>query len=58
MDKTMMIRYGGRAAGAFAAWKLLKGKAPGGIWGKLALVAAGWLAGGLAADAVATKAGP
>lgn len=58
MDKTMMIRWGGRAAGAVAAWKLLKGKVPGGMWGQLALVVAGWLAGGLAADAAAKKVGP
>jgi hypothetical protein len=51
----MAIRYAGRAAGAFLAWKLAAKKVPGGKWGALVVIAVGWLAGGLAADAAASK---
>ena len=54
----MLIRYAGRAAGALAAYKLAGKKVPGGWWGKIAVMAAGWLAGGLAADLAATKLAP
>jgi len=51
----MAIRYGGRAGGAFLAYKFLGGKVGGGTLGLVAVVALGWLAGGVAGDLAASK---
>jgi hypothetical protein len=52
-----VIQYGGRAAGAYFALKLLAGRVGGGALGAVAVIALGWLAGGLVADAVAKQVG-
>jgi hypothetical protein len=51
----MAIRYGGRAGGAFLAYKFLGSKVGGGTLGLAAVVALGWLAGGFVADMAAAK---
>lgn len=47
MDSSKIVGYGGRAAGAYLAYKHFGDKVPGGPW-VAALV--GWLAGGFLAD--------
>jgi len=48
----MVIKYGGRAAGAFLAHRFVK--LGGGLLGTAGVIAIGWLAGGFVADYFAT----
>lgn len=49
MDPSKILGYGGRAAGAWLAYKHLGSRVPGGPWVAAAI---GWLAGGIVVDHV------
>ncbi len=49
------IRYGGRAAGAYLAYKYGAKHMPGGTVGFLAAIVLGWLAGGYVTDQIAAR---
>lgn len=51
----MIAQYSGRGAGAFLAYKFLAPKVGGGMIGLAAVVALGWLAGGIVGDLAASK---
>lgn len=53
----LAMKYGGRAGGAYLAWRFLGKSVGGGMVGTAAVLALGWVAGGLVADQIAAKVG-